>query len=176
FYVGITRAREKLWISWAKSRSPGGRGTRRPSRFLPQSLLRGAGVAPSTGAGSRGSSGTKTGSRKLPQCRICGTALFDPTQRKLRRCSGCPADYDEAVFERLRAWRLSVSTSQQMPAYVIFTDATLQAIAEQLPTTEAEMATVPGVGPAKLTNYAEAVLALVAGKSVEDLLESGEMA
>jgi DNA helicase-2/ATP-dependent DNA helicase PcrA len=164
-YVGITRAREQLWISWAAARSPGGRGNRRPSRFLPNTVLRGIGGLSNTGAAGRRSAGSPTATRKLPQCRICGTALFDPKQRKLRRCSGCPADYDEALFDRLREWRLGVSQVQQMPAYVIFTDASLQAIAEQLPATEAELAAVPGVGPRKLESFGAAVLALVAGKT-----------
>jgi DNA helicase-2/ATP-dependent DNA helicase PcrA len=33
-YVGITRARERLFLSWALAKSPGGRGPRTPSRFL----------------------------------------------------------------------------------------------------------------------------------------------
>ncbi len=33
-YVGVTRAREQLYLSWALARSPGGRATRKPSRFL----------------------------------------------------------------------------------------------------------------------------------------------
>ncbi|MGH3544726.1 MAG: ATP-dependent helicase, partial [Mycobacteriales bacterium] len=129
-YVGITRAREQLWVSWAASRSPGGRASRRPSRFLPDALLARSGVggAAKSAAGGRGSGGKASGgaaggeaggsARKLPQCRSCGVALFDPKQRKLRRCSGCPASYDEELFERLRAWRLGVAAAQEVPAYV----------------------------------------------------------
>jgi DNA helicase-2/ATP-dependent DNA helicase PcrA len=96
-------------------------------------------------------------------CRICGVALFDPTQRKLRRCGGCPADYDEDLFGRLREWRTLLAKQQKLPAYVIFTDATLTAVAEQTPSTEQQLAAIPGVGPRKLTLYADAILALVAG-------------
>ena len=50
-YVGVTRAREWLWLSYASARSPGGRA-RRPSRFLPQ-LDRSGGERAATGAGRR---------------------------------------------------------------------------------------------------------------------------
>ena len=46
---------------------------------------------------------------------------------------------------------------------MIFTDATLQSIAEVKPANEAALAAVPGIGPAKLERYAESVLALVNG-------------
>ncbi|MEO6604306.1 MAG: HRDC domain-containing protein, partial [Aeromicrobium sp.] len=59
------------------------------------------------------------------------------------------------------AWRTSESTEQGKPAYVIFTDATLQSIAESKPTNEEALAAVPGIGPAKMERYAESVLALV---------------
>ncbi len=168
-YVGITRAREYLWLSWAASRSPGGRASRRPSRFLPAGVLSGTGARGGGTGGTVHSRAATSGkpSRKLPQCRICGTALFDPTQRKLRRCSGCPADYDEELFERLREWRRTVSQAQEIPAYVVFTDATLQAIAEQTPADEAGLASVSGVGPNKIANYGAAVLALVAGEDLQ---------
>ncbi|MCW2503310.1 MAG: UvrD/REP helicase [Actinomycetia bacterium] len=159
-YVGITRAREHLWLSWSSSRSPGGRASRRPSRFLPES----AGGAGSGGArpGSK-AAGTKSGPKSLPICRICGVALFDPAQRKLRRCGGCPSDYDEGLFGRMREWRALLAKEQKLPAYVIFTDATLIAVAEQMPASEQQLASIPGVGPRKLTLYGDAVLALVAG-------------
>ena len=49
-----------------------------------------------------------------------------------------------------------------MPAYVVFTDATLTAIAERRPRSSAELAQVPGVGPTKLASYGPAVLDLLA--------------
>ncbi len=58
-------------------------------------------------------------------------------------------------------WRTTEAAEQAKPAYVIFTDATLQSIAESKPTDEAALAQVPGIGPAKLERYAESVLALV---------------
>src|SRR4029450_8793481 len=86
--------------------------------------------------GQGGARSKKSGARSLPICRICGVALFDPMQRKLRRCSNCPADYDEDLFERLRAWRGLLAKEQKLPAYVVFTDATLTAVAEQRPSSE----------------------------------------
>ncbi|MDQ6874258.1 MAG: ATP-dependent DNA helicase UvrD2 [Actinomycetota bacterium] len=153
-YVGITRAREVLRLSWALSRTGGGRRSRRPSRFL-------AGLAgvdsPTQAAPATG----RRGGRGLPTCRVCGVALFDARQRKLRRCGGCPADVDEALFERLREWRLERSRTKGVPAYVVFTDATLTAIAEQRPTSAAGLAEIAGIGPHKLDEYGEEVLALL---------------
>ena len=48
-----------------------------------------------------------------------------------------------------------------MPAYVIFTDATLRAIAEKLPTTSDQLVAVPGIGPVKVEEFGEDVLAIV---------------
>jgi len=167
-YVGITRAREHLWLSWASSRSPGGRGGRRPSRFLPAALVGGgSGTAAPAGGGPARRKG-----RGLPVCRTCGAALFDPTQRKLRRCSGCPADHDEELFERLRAWRALLAKEQGVPAYVVFTDATLTAVAGDRPGSTEALAAIPGVGPRKLSLYGEAVLALVGGAEPDALVSA----
>lgn len=54
--------------------------------------------------------------------------------------------------------------TQSVPAYVVFTDATLTAIAEAQPGSEPELSRIPGVGRAKLDKYADDVLALVAGR------------
>jgi DNA helicase-2/ATP-dependent DNA helicase PcrA len=152
-YVGVTRAREHLTLSWSSARAPGGRGGRRPSRFLPVESTQGS---VSTPAGARKQ-------RTVPVCRVCGARLFDPVQRKLRRCSGCPGSPDEELFDRLREWRLLASSATAVPAYVVFTDATLTAIAEDRPSTMDSLASIPGVGPRKLTLYGEAVIALVGG-------------
>jgi DNA helicase-2/ATP-dependent DNA helicase PcrA len=78
------------------------------------------------------------------------------------RCASCPPTYDEGLFERLREWRSATAAAASLPAYVVFTDATLVAIAETLPGDAAALARIPGVGPAKLDRYGEAVLALLA--------------
>lgn len=98
------------------------------------------------------------------RCRVCSDVLSDTTERKLGRCLDCPSNYDEALLERLRDWRRQTAQEAKMPAYVIFTDATLQAIAEQEPSSVSQLTAVSGVGPAKLDRYGEAVLALVAGR------------
>jgi DNA helicase-2/ATP-dependent DNA helicase PcrA len=51
-----------------------------------------------------------------------------------------------------------------VPAYVVFSDATLVAIADRAPANRAELAQVPGVGPTKLERYADVVLAVLSGE------------
>jgi DNA helicase-2/ATP-dependent DNA helicase PcrA len=67
------------------------------------------------------------------------------------------------LFERLRAWRSQAAQSQSVPAYVVFTDATLQAIAETRPGNLMELSSLPGIGARKLELYGEDVLAAVSG-------------
>ena len=152
FYVGITRAREHLMVSWATSRTEGRRGNRKPSRFLDGVIA----PRPSTPA-------RRTALRGVAHCRTCSRPLTSSVERKLGRCEGCPASYDEALFDALRAWRLGRAQEQGQPAFVVFTDATLQAICEQRPTSLAELARLPGIGQAKLDRYGADVLALCAG-------------
>jgi DNA helicase-2/ATP-dependent DNA helicase PcrA len=113
-YVGITRAKRHLLVTWAG----------KPSRFLGE-----LGIA------------------------------------KPRSASGAPAkpltDLPPA-FGALREWRLERANADEVPAYVVFHNATLAEIAERQPRTLAELALVPGVGPAKLERYGEDVLAALA--------------
>ena len=67
------------------------------------------------------------------------------------------------LFERLRAWRSSAASTASVPAYVVFTDATLQAIAETRPANLHELSALPGIGARKLDLYGEDVLAAVRG-------------
>jgi DNA helicase-2/ATP-dependent DNA helicase PcrA len=54
---------------------------------------------------------------------------------------------------------------------VVFTDATLAALAERKPTTPAELAVIGGIGPRKLAQYGAAVLAVVGGAPVDRAVE-----
>ena len=149
-YVGMTRAREHLVVSWAAARTPGGRGNRQPSRFL-QSLLPAEARAASA----------KPKQRRAVHCRECGKPLSSAAEKKRGRCADCPASYDEELFERLRVWRKETADEESVPAFVVFTDATLQLIAEQRPTSPAALLRISGVGPAKLERYGDALLGVV---------------
>lgn len=122
-YVGITRARRHLRISWARTR--GGRSVR-PSRFVGEL-------------------------RPVPK----RTAAPRPPDEQ-------PADPE--LFGRLRAWRKETADAQDVPAYVVFHDATLREICERRPGTLGELAGISGVGPKKLDRYGTEVLALVAAQ------------
>jgi ATP-dependent DNA helicase RecQ len=67
----------------------------------------------------------------------------------------------EAVFEELRAWRGATAKEQGVPAYVVFHDATLRAIAVTAPATLAELAGINGVGESKLAKYGEGILGVL---------------
>jgi ATP-dependent DNA helicase RecQ len=66
-----------------------------------------------------------------------------------------------ARFEALRSWRLEVARSTEVPPYVVFHDRTLAEIAHRRPTTTGALASIPGVGPAKLERYGDAVLTVM---------------
>ncbi|CAL9297690.1 ATP-dependent DNA helicase UvrD2 [Streptomyces sp. enrichment culture] len=173
-YVGVTRARERLHVSWALSRSPGGRPNRRPSRFLDglrpgSTATAGRGGAGAAGGIERGLPGTRGSAPRRVQrtparCRVCGRTLTDAGAMKLMRCDDCPSDMNEALYERLREWRAEQARSSGQPAFCVFTDRTLMAIAEAAPDDEHELARIPGVGMRKLTRYGADVLAICAGQ------------
>jgi DNA helicase-2/ATP-dependent DNA helicase PcrA len=111
-YVGLTRAKRHLFVTW----------TRTPSRFL----------------------------RELG---------LEPRQAPARR----EADPDDPVFAALKAWRLERAKADEVPAYVVFHNSTLAEIAGRKPQTLRDLATVPGVGPAKLDRYGGDVLSVLNG-------------
>ena len=106
-YVGITRAKQELVITWVK----------KPSRFL-----------------------EKLGA---------GAARSEPSPG----------------FDALKAWRLERARADDVPAYLVFHNMTLEEIAARRPRSLDELAAVPGVGPAKLERYGEGVLAALAAQA-----------
>ncbi|MBB1244991.1 ATP-dependent DNA helicase UvrD2 [Streptomyces durbertensis] len=178
-YVGVTRARRHLALSWALARSPGGRASRVASPFL-------TGLRPGSGTGTGRTTTTTTGTaaggdvrrgesrrpraaRAPARCRVCGRTLTDPGEMKLTRCEECPSELDEVLYERLWEWRDRQARQLGQPAYCVFTDRTLMAIAETVPDTAAELARIPGVRARKLQQYGADVLALCAGEELAQL-------
>jgi ATP-dependent DNA helicase RecQ len=66
---------------------------------------------------------------------------------------------DAVLFERLRALRKRLADERKVPAYVVFSDRTLQAMAAQKPGTADRLLDIPGVGQKKLDEYGDAFLA-----------------
>jgi DNA helicase-2/ATP-dependent DNA helicase PcrA len=155
-YVGVTRARVHLTLSWALARQAGRRGGRRRSRFLDE-------LAPAPAASARAPAGP---AGKPLACRVCGRPLTAAAERRQHRCEGCPVTYDEELFGRLRTWRASRAKELGQPAYCVFTDATLERIAERRPMSRAELAGVSGVGAVKLDRFGQEVLDLVGASGV----------
>ncbi|MGH2477063.1 MAG: ATP-dependent helicase, partial [Candidatus Limnocylindrales bacterium] len=130
-YVGVTRARRHLWLSWAHRRTAttGREGRRSRSPFL-DGLVRGPARARSV--------------RVVPP----GAA-------------GRPREIGPAAGERsplsnaLRAWRTARARSDAVAPFIVFHDATIEAIAERRPRSIADLRRVPGVGPTKLDRYGE---------------------
>jgi DNA helicase-2/ATP-dependent DNA helicase PcrA len=156
-YVGITRARVHLALSWALARSPGGRQSRKPSRFL-------NGIAPQTRRDAAPSK-SRRNRGAATRCRVCNNNLTTPAAVMLRRCETCAGDVDEELLLQLKDWRTSVAKEQNVPAYIVFSDNTLIAIAEMLPDDDAALIAIPGIGARKLEQYGPDVLELVRGRA-----------
>jgi len=157
FYVGITRAADFLAVSYHQA-SANGR-PRRASRFLGD-LDHASPSAPARKV-------RRTSRRSPTSCRQCGKSLVTGPEAALGRCAGCAPEVDLALLDRLRQWRqdevaaLSATREGSTPAYLVATDATLQAIAEQQPTDAAELSAIPGIGPRKIDSYGEQIVAIV---------------
>jgi len=113
FYVGLTRTKCHLFLSWTKEA--------RPSRFLAE----------------------------------LGLAEAEP------RRTGVEVLVRPPGFEPLRAWRRSRAESDGVPAFVVFSNRTLEEIATRRPGSLEELAHVSGVGAQKLERYGEEVLAVL---------------
>jgi DNA helicase-2/ATP-dependent DNA helicase PcrA len=113
-YVGMTRAKRHLALTWAG----------KPSRFLPE----------------------------------LGVEAAPPAAARKARAD----EPDDPTYVALKKWRLERSKTDEIPAYVVFHNSTLAEIAERRPTTIAELASVPGVGPAKLERYGPELLEALA--------------
>jgi DNA helicase-2/ATP-dependent DNA helicase PcrA len=133
-YVGLTRARVHLWLSWAARRAgPSGREQpRKPSRFLDDLVPPG-------------------GSRVRPRAVASG----------MTRAGRASLPAEGPLAEQLRAWRRKRAEADGVPAYVVFNDRTLAALTERQPRSRGELLAVEGIGPSKLDRYGDELLALI---------------
>jgi len=166
-YVGVTRARKHLTLSWSLARNPGGQARRKPSRFL-------AGLRPESATDRSMTEGAARSGRRRAKasiCKMCRRPLATARERNRGYCADCPLPYDEALFESLKQWRKQRADAESVPAFVVFSDATLEALAEVRPGDRRGLLGINGIGAAKLERYADDVLAVLAGTAADELVE-----
>lgn len=151
-YVGVTRAREHLHLSWSQARQPGGKATRRRTRFLD-------GMVPWEAERAAAQKAPK--SKPRDSCDTCGARLTTPEQRILGLCDAHAEDVDQVLVTELRGWRSAMAKSRDVPAYVVMSDATLRAVCHRAPTTAQELVQVPGIGPMKVEQFGEDILGII---------------
>jgi DNA helicase-2/ATP-dependent DNA helicase PcrA len=152
FYVGITRAKRHLAITYARLREGERRARPKPSPFLSEISDAEARAAAEGGAAAA----TTHGRERARGGRAARPTADDDLIEALK---------SSPVFEALRAWRKKVATDAGLPAYVVFHDATLAEIARARPKTPAELRAIPGVGPMKTQRYGEDVLQIAAAEA-----------
>ncbi len=145
FYVAITRARHQLTIHWAAQRTFGDRArNRNPSIYLDA-------VTPSDRRAPRSAMPGKVAAqrKKLADRTAADPALTD-------------VDTSDPLFVSLREWRTAAARAADVPAFVVFHDATLAAVAESRPASRDDLLGLPGIGPVKVSRYGDTLLRLVA--------------
>ncbi len=95
-------------------------------------------------------------------CGNCGPC--EASARPVQETDGA----DEALFQDLRAVRRRFAEEENLPPYIIFSDATLREMAACKPHTRAEMLNVNGVGRVKFERYGEAFLAVLKGGRIRE--------
>ncbi len=68
---------------------------------------------------------------------------------------------DTALFNALKEWRARVARASAVPAYVVFSDATLRAVATERPTSRDALLAISGIGPVKIERFGDDVLGIV---------------
>lgn len=82
-------------------------------------------------------------------------------KRKEQRQRLGAVDYDEDIFNRLRLWRAGIAKQKSIPAYMVFSDATLQAVAAKKPRKYSDLRGISGIGEKKLDLYGESLMELL---------------
>ena len=153
-YVAITRARRGLHVSWALSRNG---QSQTASRFVDE-LGGSSSLAPSASSVSIAVQAPARVEMPLALCSLCGKGLNRAFEIALKRCQTCPAPDVSARMEVLLRWREAKAQAQASLPWLVLTEASLVAIAEQLPTTTSALGDIHGMTQEKLENFGAELL------------------
>ena len=87
-------------------------------------------------------------------------SLIPPT-KKSQRNSPSPSVADNDVYRALKAWRLEQARADQVPAFVVFNDRTLEELVHASPRSVADLLRIGGIGPAKAERYGDQILSVI---------------
>jgi DNA helicase-2/ATP-dependent DNA helicase PcrA len=151
-YVAVTRAERELHFSWAERRTFGsGTMARSPSPWL--EAIEGAIRALEQAAAPDGDAWRSSVAEGRAQLRSTAGG---------RRAPRAGERADPTVLQALRSWRATTARASGVPAFVVFHDTTLAAVAEARPRDRTSLLALPGMGPVKADRYGDALLAVVA--------------
>ena len=94
---------------------------------------------------------------------VLGRSGGGSARAKRQSSSDAVPEGDRDLFEALRTWRAGQAKEQGVPAYIVFGDATLRALAEHRPRSVGDLDGITGIGAKKREAYGEAVVAVIAG-------------
>ena len=149
-YVGMTRARDRLCVSYSRSRH-GGNGKRKASRFLKDLWPRDDKSRTRVGRG-----GALEGGRSKKNAARAARADFEE--------NNSPEVIE--LFERLRAWRKAEAEARLIPAFTVLTDKTLRDVAIAQPKTLVQLRVIKGIGEVKIDYFGPQILAIIRGEEV----------
>ena len=149
-YVGMTRARDRLCVSYSRSRH-GGNGKRKASRFLKDLWPRDDKSRTRVGRG-----GALEGGRSKKSAARAARADFEE--------NNSPEVIE--LFERLRAWRKAEAEARLIPAFAVLTDKTLRDVAIAQPKTLVQLRVIKGIGEVKIDYFGPQILAIIRGEEV----------
>ena len=108
------------------------------------------------------------GTKKIPL--VMPARIVSKAKKKAKEKSNCAADPQEGglvdgrLFEALRKWRRKkAATIGNVPAYLVYTDQTLEELARCMPRTENDLLKVRGIGPAKARHFGTETLTVIQG-------------
>lgn len=163
FYVAITRAKEKLFITWARSRDTGGKD-RIKSRFLTkidtETLTKANDETEFAPSKQR-----HNYKKELMRCTICDKALVSATEIILQRCKICPSPTPQEYLTAGLEWRSNQAVVDDIPEFLVLSNAALEAFVDALYAAKSEEACIliPGVGVDKCAKYFEELATVLAG-------------
>ena len=159
-YVAVTRATRQLVCSWAERRSFGGKSMGRTASPYLDAMERTC--LEMAGRSQAGDHPTRRREQGAAGVRSARARLERVPARTLRPADELEARADPEVMTALRQWRAATARASGVPAYVIFHDSTLAALAAARPQTPEQLLGLPGLGPVKVSRYGPDLLALLA--------------